>query len=84
MAAGVVPLLVVHTHREEAERNTYGSSRREALPFFSTAVQVWGLSLLPFPIWNFYFRVSIPLDDKNCLIVNTIFLANLSQTIVSL
>jgi hypothetical protein len=26
---------------------------------------------------------SIPLDDKNCLIVNTIFLANLSQTIVS-
>ncbi len=26
---------------------------------------------------------SIPLDNKNCLIVNTIFLANLSQTIVS-
>jgi hypothetical protein len=26
---------------------------------------------------------SIPLDDKNCLIVNTIFLANLPQTIVS-
>jgi hypothetical protein len=26
---------------------------------------------------------SIPLDDKNGLIVNTIFLANLSQTIVS-
>ncbi len=26
---------------------------------------------------------SIPLDDKNCLIVNTIFLANLSQTIIS-
>jgi len=28
-------------------------------------------------------RSSIPLDDKNCLIVNTIFLANLSQTIIS-
>ena len=26
---------------------------------------------------------SSPLDDKNCLIVNTIFLANLSQTIIS-
>ena len=26
---------------------------------------------------------SIPLDDKNCLVVYTIFLANLSQTIVS-
>src|SRR6266851_3318450 len=26
---------------------------------------------------------SIPLDDKNCLIVYTIFLANLSQTIIS-
>src|ERR1700747_493863 len=26
---------------------------------------------------------SISLDDKNCLIVNTIFLANLSQTIIS-
>jgi len=29
MAGGVVPLLVVHTHREEADRNTYESSRRE-------------------------------------------------------
>ena len=26
---------------------------------------------------------SIPLDDKNCLVVYTIFLANLSQTIIS-
>src|SRR3979409_2035053 len=26
---------------------------------------------------------SIPLDDKNCLIVNTIFLANLPQAIIS-
>ena len=49
------------------------------------AKALWlGLAELP---WLTAMRLSphssIPLDDKNCLIVNTIFLANLSQTIVS-